>query len=137
MTESETPAILRNDYLEIQLGKQADVISVRWLRHPTSDEFRANNYLLADLLMAYECRRLLSDARAILYLELADQHWLMEQLIPLLSSTSLELHACVVSQISLELMDTDRLVKHSSGYASPSRKAIETRLFLNTSPARA
>lgn len=116
MTESETPAILRNDYLEIQLGKQADVISVRWLRHPTSDEFRANNYLLADLLMAYECRRLLSDARAILYLEL---------------------HACVVSQISLELMDTDRLVKHSSGYASPSRKAIETRLFLDTSPARA
>lgn len=112
MTELKMLAIPLNDCVEARLGERTDFISVKWLRHPTSAEFRANNYLLVDLLLAYECRWLLSDTRTIPYLELADQHWLIEQLIPLLSPTSFKRHACVVSQISMELMDTDRLVKH-------------------------
>lgn len=66
MMEPETPALLRNDCLEVLLGGQQDFISAKWLRHPSSAAFRENNYRLADLLLEYECRRILYDARAIL-----------------------------------------------------------------------
>lgn len=135
-TEPEAFSLLINDCLEIRQSEPVNIVSVRWLRHPSSTEFRENNYLLADLLLESECPRLLNDARAVHYLELADQHWLMEQMIPLLYATSLEMNACVVSQLSMELMDTNRLVKHFSCYPSPPERVIETRLFLDVLPAR-
>ena len=135
-TAPGNPVLLKTDVLEVRQGEQVGFLSARWLRHPSSAEFRENNYLLADLLLGRGCRRLLNDARAVLYLELADQHWLMQQLLPLLSATLLERHACVVSQMSLELMDTDRLLQHFACQPGSQGKTIGTRLFLDPSPAR-
>lgn len=131
-----TPVILKTDVLEVLPGEQDGSLSARWLRHPSSGEFRANQYMLVDLLLECECRRLLNDARAVLYLELADQHWLMRQLFPLLSATPLELQACIVSQVSLELMDTDRMLQHFASQPDSQGNAINTRLFLEPSLAR-
>lgn len=68
-------------------------------------------------------------------MELADQHWLMEQLIPILYTTSLERNACIVSQTSMELMDTDRLVRRFSTYENALQKVIDTRHFLDPGQA--
>lgn len=102
----------------------------------SSTQFRSNLLQLADLMALHSCRRLLIDARAVLYLELADQHWVMRHLVPLLSPTPLELQACVVSQVSLELMDTDRMFANLSNQANLEGKMIASRFFLDASHAR-
>lgn len=133
-TEPEPLVLLLNDCMEVLL-RQEDLLSIRWLQHPSSTHFRSSLTLLLGQLPEQRFFRLLVDARAVLYLELSDQYWLEQQLAALLPSTLLERQACVVSQLSLELMDTNRMLTHLSSQKNLQGEAIDTQFFQGVSPA--
>lgn len=131
--------VIQADVAELQISEQSNLALIKWLRHPSSEEFKHHSLLLVELLLEYECRYLLSNAQAIHYLEFGDQNWIIQKWIPLVHATALERQAIVVSQLSHELMDADRILEENTRQASTPETTItiQTRLFLDAFFAQA
>lgn len=100
--------VFQNSYLRIYLNVAMKFIRVLWLRHPSSDEFREGFSKAAELTIAHKCQYWLSDSRAIHYLELADQNWLIRLVTQLLPQSRLYKFARLNTPESLAMMDVPR-----------------------------
>ena len=101
--------IYQDDYVRVELDETFRFIYVEWFQHPDSDTFRHIFQKLADLTIENKCQFWLSDARAIHYIEFADQNWLLQQMAPLLKTSNLKKFARLTTEESLALLDVVRV----------------------------
>ncbi|WP_345163310.1 hypothetical protein [Nibribacter koreensis] len=95
----------KDEFIHIHLDPRLSLLQVEWCKHPQSSEFRAVFQKLAGVVLDTKVKYWLSDPRAIHYLELGDQNWLIKDMAPLLKQSSLLKFARLVTKESLEMMD--------------------------------
>ncbi len=115
--------VYQDDNIRVGLDKSLSFIYIEWLKHATSTEFRALFQKVADIAIENKVKFWLSDARLTHYLEFSDQNWLIQQILPLISQSSLEKFARVSTKEGFAMMDISRV------YAS-----IEKLYGLNSKP---
>ena len=101
--------VYQDDYLKAEIDPRVKFIFVDWFRHPGSQDFRNIFQKLADITIETRSEYWLSDARAIHYLEFADQNWLLREMAPLLKKSSLKKFARLTTKESLLLLDVVRV----------------------------
>jgi hypothetical protein len=97
------PVIYANNDAQIAVDEPNKYLQVSWLQHPSSESFRniityALNYAQVHRITLWLC-----DMRQIIYLELKDQHWLIQEVFPTFSPTEKHEFAYVVSTKGLEI----------------------------------
>ena len=101
--------IYLDEYLKIAVDDKLRFILVEWLRHVTGEKFREHFRKAANFATALKSEYWLSDARAIHYLEFADQNWLIREMAPLLQKTKLVKFARLTTIESLSLLDATQV----------------------------
>lgn len=101
--------IYQDDYVKVELDETARFLYAQWLRHPDSQTLRRIFQMLANLAVESKTRYWLSDARAIQYVEFADQNWLLHDIVPMLKKSELLKFARLTTTESLVLMDVVRV----------------------------
>ena len=99
----------RNEYLKAEVDQEHRLIYVEWLRHPDSQALREGFRKLAGIVLESGSRYWLSDARAIRYLEFADQNWLLSEMAPVLKKSRLVKFARLTTPEGMLMMDVTRL----------------------------
>lgn len=89
----------------LEIDPAAKFIYLQWLKHPDSTAFRDNFLRAIQASIDHDCQFWLSDARAIHYLELADQNWVMREIVPMLPQINLQKFARLSKMESISLMD--------------------------------
>ncbi|AMM52558.1 hypothetical protein TH61_17110 [Rufibacter sp. DG15C] len=101
--------VFKDDLISIQIDKDLSLLYVEWFKHPQSSEFREVYQRLADIILGSQVKYWLSDARAIHYLELGDQNWIIKEMAPLLKQSKLLKFARLITKEGMEMMDVVRL----------------------------
>jgi hypothetical protein len=101
--------LYQDEYIIIQLDEQLKFVYVEWLKHPSSEIFRQNFKKAIEACIDSNCQYWLSDARALHYVEFADQNWMLELIYPLLPKSNLLKFARVNTLESIALMDVARV----------------------------
>jgi hypothetical protein len=101
-------AVYQSKYIQVAINPEQDYLQATWLQQPTSESFREQIRLVVDLALARNIKKALFDVRQRAYLEIADQNWLVREIVPLFVGTNLRF-AYVVSETTLEVMDTYRI----------------------------
>ncbi len=101
--------IYQNDYLKVEVDEKIKFIYVEWFKHPDSPDFRRLFQQLAEMTLAAKSKFWLSDARAIHYLEFADQNWLLREMLPMLLKSDLLKFARLTTEVSLLQLDVVRV----------------------------
>jgi hypothetical protein len=110
------------------------LIYISWLQHPDSAAFRQCFARAAEIAIRRNCRFWLSDARAVHYLEFADQNWILQFMVPLLFTSKLLKFARINSEESLSLLDVDRILQNLEAVAG-IKYTDYVALFLNRQKA--
>ena len=105
----QTQVVFSNNCIRIEVDVTAGIIFVEWLRHPSSLEFRRLYQKASDISFEYNCLYWISDARAVHYLEIADQNWILRELAPRLKTTSLLRYARVMTEDGVAMLDAARV----------------------------
>ncbi|AKQ45200.1 hypothetical protein TH63_05445 [Rufibacter radiotolerans] len=127
--------LLQNDIVIIEVSGANQYLSVVWLKHPDSNEFKSILRELPKLMDGKQIRFLISDSRKILYLDISSQNFLAQQFYPLLAREDTFTIAYVVSPASYDTMDIYRIsdiMKETPGL----RDRLETSIFLSQEDAQ-
>lgn len=98
-----------DEFLKVAVDDTVKFIYVEWLQHPVSPDFRRQFKMLADLTLANKSKFWLSDARAIHYIEFADQNWLLREMAPMLKKSDLVKFARLTTEENLAQLDVIRV----------------------------
>jgi hypothetical protein len=101
--------VFQNDYFKAEVDEKHELIYVEWFRHPDSQILRQGFLKIAEIVLDNQSKYWLSDARAIHYLELADQNWLLSEMAPVLKKSQLVKFARLTTQEGMLMMDVARL----------------------------
>lgn len=101
--------VYQDEYVKVEVDEAARFIYVEWLLHPDSHNFRRIFQKLADITLQTRSAYWLSDARAIRYIEFADQNWLLSDIVPRLKESQLVKFARLSTPESLALLDVVRI----------------------------
>ena len=101
--------VYQDDYVKAEVDEAASFIYVEWFRHPDSQNFRRIFQKLTDITLETRSAYWLSDARAIRYIEFADQNWLLSEIVPKLKESQLVKFARLSTPESLALLDVVRI----------------------------
>lgn len=101
--------VYQDEYVKVEVDEAARFIYVEWLLHPDSHNFRRIFQKLADITLQTRSAYWLSDARAIRYIEFADQNWLLSDIAPRLKESQLVKFARLSTPESLALLDVVRI----------------------------
>ncbi|HEY4651295.1 MAG TPA: hypothetical protein VIG72_07760 [Pontibacter sp.] len=101
--------VFQTEDARIELDTARKYILVEWLRHPDSEGFRKNFAKALELAIAQGCLYWLSDSRAMHYLELGDQNWIIREITPILQHIPLVKFARLTTLQSLSMMDVPRV----------------------------
>ncbi|WP_299986489.1 hypothetical protein [uncultured Pontibacter sp.] len=104
----QTEKLHQDESLSIEVDRKLNLLFTRWLRHPSSEEFRRSLTLASDYICDLECRYWLSDARKLYYMELADQNWLVSTMIPKINPYVARF-ARVMTEEGLSMLDMQRI----------------------------
>ncbi|WP_299824765.1 hypothetical protein [uncultured Pontibacter sp.] len=97
------------EYMQVELDETTRFIYITWLKHTSSEKFREMYQVIAEITIEHKAEYCLSDARAIHYIEFADQNWIIQHMAPLLNTTSVKQFARLTNKESLTLMDAARV----------------------------
>jgi hypothetical protein len=114
--------VYEDNILTIEIDTGKSFIYLCWLQHPDSENLRQSFALAAEFAIIRNCQYWLSDARAVHYLEFADQNWMLQFMVPLLRTSHLVKYARINSEESLSLLDMDRIVENIESSASKDNK---------------
>ena len=105
----QTEVLYLDDFAKIACDTCANYIELEWLQHPTTEAFRKCFYRAVELSIELGTENWLSDARAIHYIDFANQNWIIEHILPMLPKTKVKKFARITSLESIALMDTGRI----------------------------
>ena len=122
------------DYIKVELDKEKSYIEITWLQQHTSDIFRKELQALSEFVTLEHLTRCLYDVRERAYIEIGDQNWVMQHLIPLFKGESLRL-AYLVNPITLAAMDVYR-VQDAITTHDRLRNRVQVETFLTKEEAQ-
>jgi len=105
----ELTSILSNEYVLVEANPENKYIQVTWLGQPKSDDFRETHKKALNYVLEHNITMWLCDMRGMVYLEIADQNWLVREIFGLLAPHLKHELAYVVSTAGLELMTSFRI----------------------------
>ncbi|MEJ8757237.1 hypothetical protein WG947_09540 [Pontibacter sp. H259] len=126
--------VYQDSYVRIEADSKAKYIFVDWLQHPDSASFRHCFSKAVSFTVDMQCEYWLSDARAIHYLEFADQNWLLEEILPILPNSKLKKFARISTVESIALMDVARIYSSMDKLSALTIKT-QTEVFINKEDA--
>ncbi|QMU26975.1 hypothetical protein [Adhaeribacter radiodurans] len=127
-------SIYATDYIKVEINTKKEYVEITWLQQHTSTIFRKELSLIVSYADEYDITRILYDVRERSYLEIADQNWVMKEIVPLLNGENLKL-AYLVNPISLVSMDVYR-VQDALVANSKIRSSINVEVFLTKEDAQ-
>ena len=127
--------IHQSDTMEVAIDAEQSYLQATWLQQPSSQSFREQLWFVADQALARKTTKALFDVRKRAYLEIADQNWLVREIVPLFAGRPLRF-AYVVSETTLEAMDTYRIQVAIASNPQLSEQ-IKVELFLDPPEAQA
>ena len=102
--------VYQDDYVKVETDNAARFLYAEWFLHPDSKTLWRNFKMLAELAVETKSLYWLSDARAIQYIEFADQNWLLNEIVPMLKISHLLKFARLTTTESLMLLDVTRVI---------------------------
>jgi hypothetical protein len=127
--------VYATDYINIEIDKEKSYIEITWLQQHTSDVYRQVLKSVTSLVANEKITRGLYDARERFYVEIGDQNWVMQEIIPLFNGDNLRL-AYLVNPITLAAMDVYRVQDAITNHAK-LKNCIQVETFLNKAEAQA
>jgi len=127
--------VYATDYINIEIDREKSYIEITWLKQHTSDVFRQELKSVAVFATHENFTRVLYDARQRHYLEIGDQNWVMQEIIPLFKGDNLRL-AYLVNPITLTAMDVYRVQDAITNHAK-LKNCIQVETFLTKTEAKA
>jgi len=118
----QTEVLYLDDFAKIACDTDASYIELEWLQHPTTEAFRKCFYRAVELAIEMGAVNWLSDARAIHYIDFANQNWVIEHILPMLPKTKVKKFARITSLESISLMDTGRIYSCLDELSSKTQK---------------
>lgn len=103
--------LLRTDYVEATLSRQKDLLSVRWLRPVSSEEYRCGIQDAAQLFIKHKLQRLLVNKQRLGVLSIGDQSWLAKYYASMAHRSNLQ-RLAVVSSNDVMQQITDEPLYH-------------------------
>jgi hypothetical protein len=125
--------IFKDEVLQIGIEENVALLRLTWLQQPDSANYRRGYQQAIHLAQENNAKFWLTDSRQILYLPLADQHWMYAQMCPLLEAGTLSKFAIVMQPETF--MTTDKAP--ISDKLSNNKKLYNIDLFLELPSARA
>lgn len=126
--------VYQNEFIKVEVNQTCFYIEATWLQQPTSADFRDQLKIVMDYALTHHLNNALFDVRARAYLEMADQNWLLREVVPMFLHSKLKF-AYLVSQTTLAAMDIHRIKAAIEG--NPDFKNnIEMNLFLDKEEAK-
>ncbi len=127
--------VYATDYINIDIDKEKSYIEITWLQQHTSDVFRQELKSVTNLVVHEKITRGLYDARERFYVEIGDQNWVRQEIIPLFNGDNLRL-AYLVNPITLTAMDVYRVQDAITNHAKLKNR-IQVETFLTKAEAQA
>ena len=127
--------VYHNDFIRVEVNEAKSYIQTTWLQQPTSQNFREQLKRVADIALAGQLTKALFDVRARAYLEIADQNWLIREIVPLFCEKTLWF-AYVVSKTAYEIMDVHR-IQEAIEKNKPLTEHLKIEIFLLPEEAEA
>ncbi len=97
-TQTMPPKIVDLAYLRLQIEPDLSLISLFWKRQVTNSELRTGFYTAVEVARSYKCRFWLGDARQTTMLNIADQDYLVKDLVSLISNSGIKKVARIVTE---------------------------------------
>jgi len=129
-----TQEIYRDSKVAIEIDERLRYIYVEWQQHIKGDDFRKLFSDAAAIALDRKCHYWLSDARAIHFVEFADQNWMLREMTPLLLKSELIKFARISNKESMSLLDIQRVYSELNNLG-PQRPATELEVFLTKEDA--
>lgn len=127
--------VYANSLVRVEESKTLKYIQITWLQQPNSKKLRKEIQLFTDYLIYNNYNRALSDVRNRIYMEMADQNWLNQEILPLYEKTGKFRFAYVISPANLEMMDIYRI--HEFVQQEPEMyQQLALEIFLDLQEAR-
>ncbi|MDQ4140151.1 MAG: hypothetical protein M3142_06465 [Bacteroidota bacterium] len=122
-----------SDYMNVATDKQKSYIEIAWLKQPSSEIYRKEVKWVTNLVAQEKITRALYDSRGRSYIEIGDQNWFIQEIIPTFSGNNLRLAFCL-NPITLSTMDFYRVEDAISADAD-LKKRIQFETFLTREEA--
>ena len=107
--------IVEDQDYRVELHENHSILYVIWKRHLEGEALYEKYLNLLNIVVQFQPRKWLGNARAIYYTTLQDSRWIIESFIPQLIESSITKYARLESPRSLLMLDSVRLldkVKH-------------------------
>jgi len=131
----ELTSILLNEYAFVETNIENKYIQVTWLTQPKSEGFRETHQNALQYALQHDLTMWLCDMREMLYLEIADQNWLVRQIFSSFDPNYSHGVAFVVSTAGLELMTSLRI--HEMVKEDPElQKLVKVEIFFQKQMAQ-
>ncbi|WP_026462784.1 hypothetical protein [Adhaeribacter aquaticus] len=101
--------IFSNEDAKIETNMDLEFIQVVWLKHPKSESFKEIILKAHSFANQYGLTNWLCDMRQLLFLDIADQNWLVNEIFTSFNPAQQHELAYVISELGLELMTTIRI----------------------------
>ena len=105
----ELTTIFSKKYVLVEANIQDKYIQITWLAQPKSEDFRETKKGALDFVLKHDLTRWLCDMREMVYLEIADQNWLVREIFSSLNPKHTHVLAYLVSTAGLESMTSFRI----------------------------
>ena len=100
--------VYASEFITIKVNQGMRYVETTWLQQPSSQEFREQLRRVIDFALANNSNKALFDIRQRAYLEIADQNWLMRDIVPLFAQHNIRF-AYVISETTLAALDVFRI----------------------------
>jgi len=105
----ELITILSKKYVFVEANIQDRYIQITWLEQPKSDDFRETKTSALNFVLKHDITRWLCDMRGMVYLEIADQNWLVREIFSSFNPQHSHVLAYLISTAGLESMTSFRI----------------------------
>lgn len=120
--------------MHIELDEQKSCLTTTWQQHPSSEELRRHLLIIADLIQQHRCRYWLSDAHSLYYVELADQNWLVREVLSRIHPTVKKI-ARILTKESLLLLDMQHIFDKIATQPQLAASGMQIETFLDKESA--
>jgi hypothetical protein len=104
-TNSQVNAVVDLDYLHVEVHPELSLIVLFWKRQVNISELRTGFYTAIEIARSFGCKLWLGDARKTTMLDIAENEYLIKDLINLISETKVEKIARILNENDLEQPD--------------------------------
>ncbi len=123
-----------NEYLQISLLEDDELLQTQWLRKVNAEEYRAAVLKMRDIVLESHVKYWLIDSRKLNGVPYADQQWIKREIAPIVANSRLEKFARVLTEDVFNYIAFENLLQ---GITEDLKTRVEIGQFTSVEAARA